>query len=562
MNGTLAISFESFGEQLARELPWFSPELALVGTIIAILIAPLAIGRSSRSTATIALVGIVVTMICTLRVAETVKTAGVSGLAPAEAGGLLIVDNLTTYYKLILMVFAAGVSVLWWYGAADREKDPPAFFTLLLGSALGMSLMVSSLNLLVLIIAIEFASLPSYAIVAFDKRDRLGAEGALKYVIFGAISFAVLCYGASLLYGLYQTLDLGIIAGAVLQDLSAGENQVAVALALLALFFGIGFKISAVPFHFWCPDAFQGARIEVTTWLSVVSKAAGLLLLLRLVHVFGVAAGPVQFEAPPTEALAWVIGIIAMITCTVGNLSAYVQTSVKRLLAYSSIAHAGYMLMACSIFAYTGADSPNVALSAVMLYILVYLFMNLGAFGVTAMVVWATGSDSIDAFTGLIRRSVWLAIPMLFCLISLVGLPPFGGFVAKLWLLLALANPEAGGGTPLHWILIIVAVLNTLISLFFYLRIVKQMMLRDDERPAVQAPVGGLALVNVCGVVVLLLGFLIIQPVTDFADRYAANLFTPSVTQQVRVAEPEAVDAVSTLDFSDPLRGGRMEPES
>ena len=539
----------------AEHLRWFSPELALVATIVVILIAPLAVGRSSRTTGLIALIGIIVTIACTLGVAETVRAQGLSGLAPAEAAGMLIVDNLTTYFKLILMVFAAGVSVLWWYGSAREERDAPAFFVLLLGSALGMSLMVSSLNLLLIVIAIELASLPSYAIVAFDKRDRLASEAALKYVIFGAVSFAILCYGSSLLYGLYQTLDLGAIAVAVLADVAAGQNQVILTVALLAVMFGIGFKISAVPFHFWCPDAFQGARIEVTTWLSVVSKAAGLVLLLRLVHAFGVAAGPLPLAAPSTDALAWVIGIIAMITCTVGNFSAYLQTSVKRLLAYSSIAHAGYMMMAAAVFVYPAGGMMNDALSALLFYLLVYLFMNLGAFGVTAMVVWATGSDSLDAFTGLVRRSVWLAIPMLFCLVSLVGLPPFGGFVAKYWLLYALAKQNQ----PLHWILVIVAVLNTLVSLFFYLRIVKQMMLRDDERAAVSAPVGGLVLVNVCGIVVLLLGFLIIQPIKDRTDRYAANLFVPSVSQP-QVDESEPIDAVSSLDLARPLRGDRMEP--
>jgi NADH-quinone oxidoreductase subunit N len=555
MNPMLA----TFFMPTAEHLRWYSPELALVGTMIAILIAPLAVGRSARTTALIAVIGLAIAILCTWSVGGIVRERGLSGLAPPDAAGMLIADNLSVFFKLVLMIFAAGVSLLWWYGSAQREHDAPAFFVLLLGSALGMSLMVSTLNLLLMIIAIEFASLPSYAIVAFDKRDRLAAEAALKYVIFGSVSFAILCYGVSLLYGAYQTLDVSAIAGAVLSDISAGRNRVILTLALLGVLFGIGFKISAVPFHFWCPDAFQGARIEVTTWLSVVSKAAGLMLLLRLVHAFGVAAGPIAYQTPATTALAWVIGILAMITCTVGNLSAYLQTSVKRMLAYSSIAHAGYMMMAATIFVYTGDNATSGAISAVMFYILVYLFMNLGAFGVTAMVVWATGSDSLDAFTGLVRRSAWLAVPMLFCLISLVGLPPFGGFVAKYWLLYALADSERGGGTPLHWILVIVAVLNTLLSLFFYLRIVKQMMLRDDDRPAVHAPVGGVALVNVCGVVVLLLGFLLIQPVKDRTDRFARNLFVSPLIHRP-LDGPKPVDALSALDFSRPPGAGRTGP--
>lgn len=542
----------SFFMPSARDLGWFAPELAMVGTMVAILIAPLAVGRSSRTTGLLALVGIAVTIVLTLRVAGIVRTGGVSGLAPEPAAGMLIADNLSTFFKLVLMVFAAGVSVLWWYGSADRESDSPAFFVLLLGSALGMSLMASTLNLLLMVIAIEFASLPSYAIVGFNKRDRRASEASLKYFIFGSVSFAILAYGASLLYGLYQTLDLAQIAGAALADLAAGRNRVILTVALLGVLFGIGFKISAVPFHFWCPDAFQGARIEVTTWLSVVSKAAGLVLLVRLVHTFAAAA---SLDPSATGVLAWVIGVLAMITCTVGNFSAYVQTSVKRMLAYSSIAHAGYMMMAATVFVTARGGETHHAVSALLFYILVYLFMNLGAFGVTAMIVWATGSDSVDAFTGLIRRSAWLAVPMLFCLVSLVGLPPFGGFVAKYWLLYALAEQNQ----PLHWILVIVAVLNTLISLFYYLRIVKQMMFRDDGRPAIAAPMGGLTLVNVCGVVVLILGFLIIQPVKARTDRYAAHLFAGSPLPG-RMEESVLQPTLSGLDSAGPPRAASGPP--
>jgi NADH-quinone oxidoreductase subunit N len=362
--------------------------------------------------------------------------------------------------------------------------------------------------------------------VGFDKRDSRAAEVSLKYAIFGAVSAALMLYGISLLYGMYQSLDFLRVADGVVADVLAKTNTVTVCIALLCFLCGIGFKISAVPFHFWCPDAFQGAKIEVTTWLSVASKGAGLVMLLRLVHAVSGAVG--QQQAMEVLApLAWVLGIVAMVTCTFGNLAAYMQTSVKRLLAYSSIAHAGYMLMAVAIFAQPGSTGSRLAVSAVLLYVLVYLFMNLGAFGITALVYWQTGSDHLDAFNGLIRRAPWLAVPMLFCLMSLVGLPPFAGFVAKYWILYALAD-QGSVAHWLYWILFVVAVINTLLSLYYYLRVVVRMMLVDDGQADVRAPLGGTVLVNVCGVLLIVI-LVFAGPLKRAADGYAVNLYAEPV---------------------------------
>ena len=538
MNATL----EDFWMPTAEDLFRFSPELGLVGTLAVILIAPLIVGRSARVTGAIALVGIVFSGWLTSRVALEVAGAGQTGLAPEAASGMLIADNLAVYFKLIVLLFAACVTALWWMGSAPTEREAPEFFVLLLGGALGMILMVGSLNLLMIVLAIEMASLPSYAIVAFDKRDRLAAEVSLKYAIFGAVSAAIMLYGVSLLYGLYQSLSVPVIATGVVEGLLAGQNSTTVFVALLCFFCGVGFKISAVPFHFWCPDAFQGARIEVTTWLSVVSKAAGLLLLLRLVHTLAGAVGEQQSMAVMAP-VAWTIGIVAMLTCTFGNLAAYMQTSVKRLLAYSSIAHAGYMLMAVAIFAVPGSPGAHQGIAAVLLYVLIYLFMNLGAFGITALVYWRTGSDSLDAFNGLVRRAPWLAVPMLFCLMSLVGLPPFAGFLAKYWILYALAQ-QGAAASWLYWILFFVAVINTLISLYYYLRIVVRMMLVDDGQAEVRAPLGGTVLVNVCGLLLIVI-LIFASPVKRWADGYAVNLFAGDDQSSLVVADSgQAADAL------------------
>jgi NADH-quinone oxidoreductase subunit N len=463
------------------------------------------------------------------------------------------------------MLFLVLVTALWMLGSAEREKDAPEFFVLLLSSALGMVLMVSTLNLLMIVIAIELASLPSYAIAGFDKRSRVGAEASLKYVIFGAVTAAIMVYGVSLLYGFYGTMNVTEIATGMFSS-EVGTGLVP-AVGLLAFFVGVAFKISAVPFHFWCPDVFEGAKIEVTTWLSVSSKAAGLCLLLRVVFTLANTAGVDQMTVEQTLGwLAWGIGIVAALTCTYANLVAYQQNNVKRLLAYSSIAHAGYMLMAGAVLMVLKPDpldptrpSAHAAISAVVAYALVYLFMNIGAFGTVAMVYQATGKETLDAYRGLWRRAPWLAVPMAICLFSLVGMPPLGGFMVKFWLLGALF--EAGSNLvstkPLLYSLVIVAVLNTLLSLFYYLRIVREMFLNDDDQPAMSVPVGGLAIVNVCAAVLVVTGTFGAPLLQRRSNNYATDLFlesTDAVSAEIELdtAPPEPTVPVAAVSAADP----------
>lgn len=531
---------------MVEQLSYFTPMIALVCTMLAIVLVPIVLGRGARPTAAVATLGLAITFVLALRVAGKVAGGGLSALSTEPGAGILIADNLSICFQIILIVFMAGVTWLWWVGSAERERNAPEFFVLLLGSALGMMLMVSTQNLLMMVIAIETASLPSYAIVGFDKRDRLGAEASLKYMIFGAICAACMLYGVSLLYGLTGSLSVPDVAAYTIQHLGGGQNSPLLSVALLCMLAGILFKVSAVPFHFWCPDAFEGAKIEVTTWLSVASKAAGLLLLARFAFAFCNAVDhPVSM--PLVRPLAWTIGILAMITCTYGNFCAYRQRSVKRLLAYSSIAHAGYMMMAVAVFIHPDVTGHAAGLTALFVYVTIYLFMNLGAFGVTALVSWETGSDKIEAFTGLRRRAPWLMVPMVICLMSLVGIPPLAGFIGKWWILVALGGMSDTGGvhggtslSTLGWVLVFVAVLNTLISLYFYLRVIVQMTLHDDEQPEVRAPVGGVVLVNVCAAMLLLL-FFFAQPLKTTADRFSRDVF------RAVAVHPADTDSVASL---------------
>lgn len=509
---------------MAEHLLLCAPLIALTCTMLAVVALPLVVGRGARTTAGVVLLGVGAALLLTLQLAGKIKNdGGHSILSTSPGDSLLIVDNLSVGFQIILLLFLAAIMALWWMGSQETEKNAPEFFILLLGSALGMSLMTSTANLLMIVIAIETASLPSYAIVGFDKKDRKGAEASLKYMIFGAVCAAIMLYGASLIYGLVGSLQLDTIARYTLEHLASDRPPLLLIVGLLCFFAGIAFKISAVPFHFWCPDAFEGAKIEVTTWLSVVSKAAGLVLLARIVLIFsGAVSQPAAMDV--LAPVAWTIGIMAAITCTVGNYSAYMQTSVKRLLAYSSIAHAGYMMMAAAVFLHPDTENAYAGMTALIAYIVIYMFMNLGAFGVVALVQWDCGSDRIDAFTGLMRRAPWLTVPMVICLVSLVGLPPFAGFMGKWWVLLALGQM---GGT-LGWGLVVIAGANTLLSLYFYMRIVVQMTLRDDGRPTVRAPIGGLALVNAAAAMLLLI-FVFAQPLKSQAERYSRGLFMPPV---------------------------------
>jgi NADH-quinone oxidoreductase subunit N len=365
----------------------------------------------------------------------------------------------------------------------------------------------------------------------------VGAEASLKYVLYGAATSAVMAYGLSVLYGLYGTLQLysttapggAHVAGlAELMTRSPGGAALLV-VAVFGLIVGLGFKVSAVPFHFWCPDVFEGASIEVSTFLSVASKGAAIVLLLRVFMAVGDAAGFAPM--PRLTVIAAVIGFIGALTCTVGNTAAFVQTNVKRLLAYSSIAHAGYILCAVSILyvgphARQGFKDPSAAAAqAILLYLAVYVFMNLGAFTVAALVWRETGSEDLSAFAGLGRRSPVLAACMLAFLFSLVGLPPLAGFWAKvnvLWVLV-----QDGGW---WWALVAVIGVNTVLSLYYYARVMKVMYLSDGDAPAFNGSPLGTAISVACAAVLVAM-FLGFGPLTNltkaYGDLHPALVATP-----------------------------------
>ncbi len=484
-----------------QQLTLVRSELWLVAGMCAVLIAPFFKRDSAKAPIAVTL--------CSLLLALLSIGGGDAGDGSVFHGSLTI-DPFSQFFKVLLYSFAALVVMQWSILRRDARShlDTPDFMCLLLGATFGMSLMASASNLLTLFIATEAASMPSYALAGFRKRSRLGTEGSMKYVLFGAASSALMLYGLSLVYGTTGSLEFGAIARV---GATTGVSPL-MAIGLMGVLGGIAFKLSAAPMHFWCPDVFQGAPTEVTTFLSVASKGAAIALLVRFLGAFGNAA--ITLPGGPTDphvfaGLASGVAVLGGVTAFWGNLVAYHQRNIKRLLAYSSISHAGYMIMAASVMPLAdrlpkGVDSQDVT-EALLFYLLIYLFMNLGAFTLAALVTQKTGSEDIEDYKGLAYRHVPLTALFMIFLLSLFGMPGLGGFMGKVFLAKGVAKLGFGG-------LVIIAVLliNTLISFFYYMRPIVYMCLKSPGRnlPAFVPNPAGMVLASACAFMILFTGLL------------------------------------------------------
>ena len=439
--------------------------------------------------------------------------------------GMLMHDSFTLFFRLGLLLFTVLVIALTVLSGIPDNEDGPDFYTLLLGATVGMLVAASANHLLMVFLGVEMMSVPSYAMVGFLKGRRQSSEAALKYVVYGAGAAGVMLYGISLLAGLLGTGDLGQLGERFVTVMEGQEfaptsaTAVTLVLGVMMVLVGLAFKLSLVPFHFWCPDAFEGASAEVAGFLSVASKAAAFALLVRFLMAFSGSAEVLQHLR---LFLGLALALLAGVSMTFGNLAAYAQTNVKRLLAYSTIAHAGYMLMAVAAMmvltdaplpegwtqAQLVAESVN-SVEGLMYYLAVYLFMNLVAFTVVAMLRNETYSEEIEAYNGLVHQNPatkLLCVCMAAAMFSLVGLPPFGGFFAKL--LIFLATFKAG---YLHWgmwLLLGVAGVNTVFSLFYYVRVLKAMFIspEPDERRVLHTPGMAATFVALISIPLLVLG--------------------------------------------------------
>ncbi|MBI4355092.1 MAG: NADH-quinone oxidoreductase subunit N [Candidatus Omnitrophica bacterium] len=367
-------------------------------------------------------------------------------------GGMLAFDAFALLFQGITMIIGLLVVLLSWNDQQLIGAHSGEYYALLCFASAGMMLAAAANHLLMLYLAIELISLSSYPLVGWLKGDARSAEAAMKYFLFGALASGLMLFGLSWLYG--------VTGAATFRDVLASlavlpaNHQWLVTMAIACIVAGLGFKISMAPFHLWTPDAYEGAPTPIATFLSVGPKAAGFAMILRF---FDAALGP-QLDA-------WHLALVglAIFTMTLGNVAALVQTNIKRLLAYSTIAHAGYMLIGVAVATPLGQQ-------AILLYLIVYTAMNVGTFAVVIAISNALGSESIDAYRGLAQRAPALAAMLAVCLLSLAGLPPMAGFLAKFLIF----NAALASGGPSGVALAVAAAINSAIALYYYARIIQQ----------------------------------------------------------------------------------------
>lgn len=426
---------------------------------------------------------------------------GQPGEPTTTLGGMVRFDWLGFLFKMLFMFAGAATALLF----MDNEKigRRGEAYLLLLASLLGMNLMAASADLVMLYLAIETTSIPLYVLSGFMLTDTKSTESGFKYLLFGAMASAIMLYGFSLLFGFTGTTNLYQLAD-MLQN---GSLSLTTGFGLLALILvGLGFKVSIVPFHFWAPDVYEGAPTPISGFLSTASKAAGFAVLVRLF-----------FVAFPSFAESWtlVLAILSAITMTVGNLLTLQQTNIKRLLAYSSVAHAGYTLIGVVALSQLGAAS-------VVFYLAAYIATNLLAFGIVMAFSRVTGLEDIKDYAGLSRRSPLLGLMMLAAFLSLAGMPPFGGFVAKVFVF------AAGVQAGYVW-LVIVGIINSIIGVYYYLNVLKFVYLyrmpgEDEENHPVPLTRPYVIALTVLAIGVILIGT-VFAPLFSWSDAAALTLF-------------------------------------
>lgn len=438
---------------------YFTPEILLIVFAASVIILDLFVkNKESNKVAYLSLIGLG----CTL-VAVIITNSSIPESSLSLFWGMIRLDKFAVFFKVIL-VLATAATIL--FSLRSEEIDvrlKGEYFALLLAVTLGMFLMASSTNLLMIFISLETVSLTSYILAGFLTHSPRSSEAAFKYITYGAVASGTMLFGLSLLFGMTGTGDLALISERLPEALAAGDvTGLGLLISITFILAGIGYKIASVPFHMWSPDVYEGAPIPITAFLSVASKAAGFALFLRFFYSGFQAEGILQ-----SVDWTFLLAIVSALTMTIGNLAALPQQNVKRLLAYSSISHGGYLLMG-------GVLLTSEGLSAILFYLVVYLFMNLGAFYVVVLIANESGSEMIESYRGLASRAPLVAWAMVVFLFSLTGIPPFAGFFGK-WLLF---NAVISKG--IYW-LALVGLLNSVVSLYYYARIVKAMFFESSE---------------------------------------------------------------------------------
>src|SRR6266700_20896 len=420
------------------DLYLLAPELSLALLAMAVMLVDLFVKRRIV-TVTVALIGLIIPLGFAISQVFLVGPLVANHTLPGNQAffGMFIADQYALFFDIIFLIIAAVMILSSYSYVGKYVKANGEFYTLMLFSVTGMMFMASTTELLSIYISFELTSIPLYVMAGLLRTGERSAEAAVKFVLLGAMSSAILLYGFALLYGLTGTTDLMGIANSIKAGVQNGN--VLVLIASILILAGFGFKISAVPFHMWAPDIYEGAPTPATAFFSAGSKAAGFAALLRVFITGGL--GQVNLTS-----LITIVSIIAVLTMTLGNLVAAVQTNVKRMMAYSSIAQVGYILVG---FAASISGQNSDGSSAVLFFILVYVLTNLGAFAGIIALANATGGEKIEDFRGLAKRAPLMSAGTALCLLSLSGIPPMAGFVSKVFIF------TAAWSQGLSWLVVI-----------------------------------------------------------------------------------------------------------
>ncbi|MGI8925502.1 MAG: NADH-quinone oxidoreductase subunit N [Tepidiformaceae bacterium] len=440
---------------MERDYTLFIPEFIAAGGAIAVIGAELVYPRIRKDylaylTAVIAL-------------AWGIAALFYIGHTPGDFQGVIQTDNFTTFFRLLAAAIVFVISLLSAQYLRDRSRVAGEYYGLLLLAGCGMVYMAAAQELITAYISLELLSFSLYILVGFLKRDNLSSEASLKYILLGAFSSAMFLYGMSIIYGVTGTTYYDGIAAGLAER--SGDTDAAVIVGFMLILAGVGFKVSAAPFHMWAPDAYEGAPLPITAFLSTASKAAGFALILRL-FTFPFLVDALEWR--------WAMAALSAITMTAGNLIAIQQTSMKRLIAYSSIGQVGYMLVVIAAIGYGDADTAKNASTGLLLHIAGYTVSTLALFTALTAYYNRTGKDTIAGLRGLAETQPFLALVITASLFSFAGLPFFAGFTTKIFMF------QGSVTDGLLW-LIGLAIANSFVSLYYYLMIVRQMYLFEPE---------------------------------------------------------------------------------
>ncbi len=490
-----------------QSLIYFIPELILTGTILFCVILDLCVKeKKSRSVGFLLMSGLLLTFISFQFIPDNfVGSLFLNTLA---------FDPFSRFFKILLLM---STLLIIFISNESKELDSVRLgeYYILLGiMVFGMFLMASAIDLIMVYLAIEIVSLISFVLAGYLKKDKRSNESGLKYVIYGAFSSGLMLYGMTILFGVTGTTKLFEIRS-VLGN-SGPDAVLSIVVASILILAGFGYKISAVPFHFWTPDVYEGAPTPITAYLSVAPKAAGFAILIRFFNDSLSDGGVIAGSDFGVTGLPWsdLLAVLALLTMTLGNFVAIQQNSVKRMLAYSSIAHAGYMLMAAPLLSHDG-------IYAILIYLVMYVFMNLGAFLVIIIVKNKNnGGESFDDFKGLGWSMPVLGGFMTLFMISLTGLPPTAGFIGKFYVFYSVIK----AGSSFYW-LVFAGAINSVISLFYYIRVVKVMYLDGERSDVIEMPSKmGTVLLLGTGIPTLIFG-IYWSPIADWVERSVSFLF-------------------------------------